>query len=135
MNINYREISKRLFSKCSLQKIKRTMPRTKKAWLVIILIILIVCAGLYFLLKPKTQEAPLPIVEVETVETADVNIYGEYVGRVRASQFVEVRARVEGYLEKNAKEDATLTKTGSGSAVLVLDSAEDVTGMTVKPVE
>lgn len=98
MNINYREISKRLFSKCSLQKIKRTMPRTKKAWLVIILIILIVCAGLYFLLKPKTQEAPLPIVEVETVETADVNIYGEYVGRIRAQQFVEVHARVEGYL-------------------------------------
>ena len=27
-------------------------------------------------------------------------IYGEYVGRVRAQQFVEVRARVEGYLEQ-----------------------------------
>ena len=25
--------------------------------------------------------------------------YGEYVGRIRAQQFVEVRARVEGYLE------------------------------------
>jgi len=29
-----------------------------------------------------------------------VEIYGEYVGRIRARQFVEVRARVEGYLEK-----------------------------------
>ena len=27
-------------------------------------------------------------------------IYGEYVGRIRAQQFVEVRARVEGYLEQ-----------------------------------
>lgn len=119
MNINYREISKRLFSKCSLQKIKRTMPRTKKAWLVIILIILIVCAGLYFLLKPKTQEAPLPIVEVETVETADVNIYGEYVGRIRAQQFVEVHARVEGYLEKMCfKEGSYINK---GQTLFVID--------------
>lgn len=28
-----------------------------------------------------------------------MEIYGEYVGRIRAQQFVEVRARVEGYLE------------------------------------
>ncbi|MCI9433280.1 MAG: folate family ECF transporter S component [Oscillospiraceae bacterium] len=45
------------------------------------------------------------------------------------------QAAVSGYLEKNAKEDATLTKTGSGSAVLTLGSVESVTGMTVKPVE
>mgnify|MGYP006922396861 CR=1 FL=1 len=32
---------------------------------------------------------------------------------------------VSGYLEKNAKDDPTLTKTASGSAVLVLGSAED----------
>ncbi len=42
---------------------------------------------------------------------------------------------VSGYLEKNAKDDPTLTKTASGSAVLVLGSAEDVTGMSVKPAE
>lgn len=34
------------------------------------------------------------------VQKQDVEIYGEYVGRIRAQQFVEVRARVEGYLEK-----------------------------------
>ncbi len=54
---------------------------------------------LIFWKKPHTPE-PEPLVEVETVESDDVEIYGEYVGRVRAAQFVEVRARVEGYLEK-----------------------------------
>ena len=37
---------------------------------------------------------------MEKVVTNDVEIYGEYVGRIRARRFVEVRARVEGYLEQ-----------------------------------
>lgn len=36
---------------------------------------------------------------MENAGTDDVEIYGEYVGRIRARRFVEVRARVEGYLE------------------------------------
>lgn len=41
----------------------------------------------------------MPTVIVEPVIKDDVEIFGEYVGRIRAQQFVEVRARVEGYLE------------------------------------
>ena len=37
---------------------------------------------------------------MEKVGTDNLEIYGEYVGRIRARRFVEVRARVEGYLEK-----------------------------------
>lgn len=47
--------------------------------------------------------APAPFRPTVTVAPAisdDVEIYGEYVGSVRAQQFVEIRARVEGYLEK-----------------------------------
>jgi peptidoglycan hydrolase-like amidase len=40
----------------------------------------------------------MPTVIVEPVVKDDVEIYGEYVGRIRAQQFVEVRARVEDYL-------------------------------------
>lgn len=40
------------------------------------------------------------VVSVEQVGIEDVEIYGEYVGKVRAKNFVEVRARVEGYLEE-----------------------------------
>lgn len=42
----------------------------------------------------------MPTVMVESVTRDDVQIYGEYVGRIRAQQFVEVHARVEGYLEQ-----------------------------------
>lgn len=48
--------------------------------------------------REKVSEG-IPVV-VESVGVQDVEIFGEYVGRVRARQFVEVRARVEGYLEK-----------------------------------
>ncbi|MDE6448444.1 MAG: efflux RND transporter periplasmic adaptor subunit, partial [Muribaculaceae bacterium] len=44
--------------------------------------------------------------------TEDVNIYGEYVGRIRAQQLVEVRARVEGYLESMLFEEGTYIKKG-----------------------
>lgn len=55
---------------------------------------------LFFLLRPKHVEEILPIVGVDTVRTRNVEVYGEFPGKIRAQQFVEVRARVEGYLEK-----------------------------------
>lgn len=48
--------------------------------------------------REKVQEG-IPVV-VEKAGVRNVEIFGEYVGRIRARQFVEVRARVEGYLEK-----------------------------------
>lgn len=56
--------------------------------------------ALIFLLRPKHVEEILPIVGVDTVRTRNVEVYGEFPGKIRAQQFVEVRARVEGYLEK-----------------------------------
>jgi len=49
--------------------------------------------------RQKKVPEGIPVV-VEKVGVQDVEIFGEYVGRIRARQFVEVRARVEGYLEK-----------------------------------
>lgn len=48
--------------------------------------------------REKVQEG-IPVV-IEKAGVQNVEIYGEYVGRIRARQFVEVRARVEGYLER-----------------------------------
>lgn len=59
-----------------------------------------VAVALFFLLRPKHVEEILPIVGVDTVRTRNVEVYGEFPGKIRAQQFVEVRARVEGYLEK-----------------------------------
>ena len=61
---------------------------------------MVVVLGVYWILTRPQKAAPeMPTVIVEPVVKDDVEIYGEYVGRIRAQQFVEVRARVEGYLE------------------------------------
>ncbi len=94
----------------------------KKRLISIVIIVLIVAAvavGLYFLLRPKAAPAQLPVVEVQPVHQADVNIYGEYVGRIRAQQFVEIRARVEGYLEHMYFEEGTYIK--KGQTLFVID--------------
>ena len=49
----------------------------------------------------------------------NVEIYGEYVGRIRAQQFVEVRARVEGFLENMLFEEGTHVE--KGQVLFVID--------------
>ncbi len=57
--------------------------------------------GIYLIVTHRSEPEPeLPTVVIAPATQQDVEIYGEYVGRVRAQQFVEVRARVEGYLEQ-----------------------------------
>ena len=57
--------------------------------------------GVYLIATHRSEPKPeLPTVVVAPASQKGVAIYGEYVGRVRAQQFVEVRARVEGYLEQ-----------------------------------
>ncbi|MCM1449977.1 MAG: efflux RND transporter periplasmic adaptor subunit [Clostridiales bacterium] len=63
-------------------------------------------------LRHDKVEQPLIPVQTENVTTRDVNIYGDYVGRIRAQQLVEVRARVEGYLESMMFEEGTYIKKG-----------------------
>lgn len=76
--------------------------------LIVTTIVIAVGIGAYMLLSRKaTPAADMPIVKVEPVEAQPVNIYGDYVGRIRAQQFVEIRARVEGYLEKMLFEEGT----------------------------
>ena len=60
--------------------------------------------------REKRIEQLAPIVSVAPVEQQDVEIYGDYVGRIRAQQFVEVRARVEGYLEEMHFEEGTFVE-------------------------
>lgn len=70
-------------------------------------------------MRDKEAPATLPVVAVEKVEPSNVNIYGEYVGRIRAQQFVEIHARVEGYLEKMFFEEGTYVK--KGQTLFVID--------------
>ncbi|NDV64614.1 efflux RND transporter periplasmic adaptor subunit [Bacteroides sp. 224] len=75
--------------------------RINKKRLIIGALILIVLIGIYvYVSRPRKALPSLAIVTVEQVKKSNVEIYGEYVGRIRAQNVVEVRARVEGYLEK-----------------------------------
>lgn len=58
----------------------------------------------------KKNVSEIPVIATEDVQRDEVEIYGEYVGRVRAHKSVEVRARVEGYLEKMLFEEGTYVK-------------------------
>lgn len=76
-------------------------------------------AGVIALLRKPRAVVELPIVETEKVHVSDVNVYGEYVGRIRAQQFVEIRARVEGYLERMVFEEGTYIR--KGQTLFVID--------------
>ena len=117
--INSSSLADKSFVSKGIAGLRKVCPRGKIAWTATILGILIVIAVVYFAMRPKQQAPQLPTVEVETTQTSSVNIYGEYVGRIRAQQFVEIHARVEGYLE------AMLFKEGSyiqkGQTLFVID--------------
>lgn len=81
-------------------------------WVAVAIVAIAFGVGLYFVIKPKPHSEVLPVVGVEPVTTSEVNIYGEYVGRIRAQQFVEVRARVEGYLESMLFAEGTYIRKG-----------------------
>lgn len=63
-------------------------------------------------LRPARQAGQIPVVEVATVESGDINVYGEFAGRIRASQYVEVRAQVEGYLQRMEFAEGTYIRKG-----------------------
>ena len=85
---------------------------TKLQWCLIVIGIAAVALLIAWLLRPREVPQEYPVVAVESVTTEDVSIYGEYVGRIRAQQFVEIRARVEGYLEKMLFDEGTYVKRG-----------------------
>ncbi len=73
--------------------------KKKKLWMPALACVALLVVAYLIWGVPKQVEPELPTVIVEPSGTDNVEIYGEFVGRIRAQQFVEVRARVEGYLE------------------------------------
>ena len=86
---------------------RKELHMRKKRLIAMVALIAVVIALYVILTWPKHVEPILPLVIVEPVGVEDVEIYGEYTGRVRAQQFVEVRARVEGFLESMEFEEGT----------------------------
>ena len=82
----------------------------KKAIFCIIAAAALAAGAILVLLRPEHVEEILPVVGIDTVRTRNVEIYGEFPGKIRAQQFVEVRARVEGYLEDMMFAEGTYVK-------------------------
>lgn len=73
--------------------------------------IIIIFIGLIVWLNWKKPLPPkYPTVLAEPVIREDVEIYVEYAGKIKAKQHVEIRARVEGYLEKMFFEEGGYVK-------------------------
>ncbi|MDY6986618.1 MAG: efflux RND transporter periplasmic adaptor subunit [Thermodesulfobacteriota bacterium] len=61
---------------------------------------------------PAGGPTPPPVVTVTTVTERDVNPPAEFVGRIEAVQSVDLRARVQGYLEEILFEEGAFVKAG-----------------------
>ncbi|MBS2213305.1 efflux RND transporter periplasmic adaptor subunit [Carboxylicivirga mesophila] len=70
----------------------------------------------------KEKEPDHPAVVVASVEREDVKLFGEYVGRIRAYRYVEVRARVEGYLNQMMFEEGK--RVEQGEVLFLIDPSQ-----------
>jgi membrane fusion protein (multidrug efflux system) len=62
--------------------------------------------------KKEAPPPPPPNVKVATVVQRDVPVYVDVIGQTRGSTEIEVRARVEGYLDSVNYKEGTLVKKG-----------------------
>jgi len=71
-------------------------------WVILTAILVsVLLIGLIIYLKwPKPAPPVYPTVQAEPLMVEDVEIYVENAGKIKARQHVEIRARVEGYLER-----------------------------------
>lgn len=79
----------------------------KRKFIYASVLIALVVALFYIFNREKEKEPELPVISILPAQQENVEIYGEYVGRIKAQQFVEVRARVEGFLEQMLFEEGT----------------------------
>ena len=101
---------------------KKELKRRRKRLILMTCCIAAVIVGYVILTWPEKKEPEIPVVTVEKVGSEDVEIYGDYVGLIRAQQFVEVRARVEGFLERMAFAEGTYVK--KNQVLFVIDQRQ-----------
>ena len=90
-----------------IRKIKNIKKLPRWIWYIVAVVAAAAIAAAVIIMWPEPEKPEYPVVEAQQVVIDDVEIYGEYAGRIRAQQFVEVRARVEGYLENMLFEEGT----------------------------
>lgn len=108
--------------KIQFQNVRSYFFIKKKNLALICILLLAVGAAYYFLRREEVVPPAEPNVVVQPVKRSDVEVYGEYVGRVKAQQHVEVHARVEGFLEKMLFEEGTHVE--KGQTLFVIDQRQ-----------
>lgn len=96
-------------------------PKRQRRWIFLLIGVLVVVGLSVWLLKRSPSPAADSILKVKVayVDTARVEVYGEYDGIIRARQSVEVTARVEGILEKMLFKEGSYVK--KGQTLFVID--------------
>ena len=96
-----------------MKKISKFFVIRKRTLVITLAVLALGAVAAWLIVKNWPEPEPeLPVVHVAPVVTDNVEIYGEYVGRVRAQQFVEVHARVEGYLESMTFDEGSYVQKG-----------------------
>ena len=92
---------------------------TKLATVTATLMIIIVAAGIHYILPatpsiaiPSPGPQAIPSVEVETVHPQSIRLWNEYAGHLRAVYHVEVRPLVGGTITKVLFQDGAIVKKG-----------------------
>lgn len=103
----------------ALAPVRNFLRLNKKPIEITVAVLAVLITVLAIIFRPKPPQAPLATVEVEDVTVDDVNIYCEYVGHILPQHFVQIRARVEGYLQSiNFVEGTYVNK---GQTLFVID--------------
>ena len=96
--------------------------KIRSSWKLLLAIGFIIVAVfvVWLLLRKDGQhESHVPEIKIAVADTSRVEVYGEYEGHIRPNQFVEVHARVEGYLEKMLFKEGTYVR--KGQTLFVID--------------
>ena len=102
---------------------RRPFPRslhTQLAVAAVLLIVAVISVGCNSKAQNAAGQPPPPLVEVMSVGTSDVPIYSEFAAQTFARNRVEVRGRVDGYVEKWLFKPGDQVKAGQPLYVLDL---------------
>lgn len=99
INIPTENLKKKCYTLFNKGKQIKSLPRWGKYLIIGAMALLIIVVIILINLPEKTTPI-YPTVEAQPVIVDNVELYGEYAGKIKAKQHVEVRARVEGYLER-----------------------------------
>jgi RND family efflux transporter MFP subunit len=88
-----------------------TLPRAGAGAALVTLLMLALVAACSRSPQADATPKPLPVTAVAAA-TQQVPVYGEYVGQTEAVKTVEVRARVEGFIERQVAPDGADVKAG-----------------------